>query len=527
MVRRSAQLLGAVFALSVCPTPVLAQDFLDKIGQDVAAVVKKIRGAVVAIEDDRPFKQFGGVDVDLNIAEALKEAEKSLDRETRRAQRTSPNGPGSPEENARAKAETANRIAGLQEQLKTLHQKLKVVVPNSVRLMVDAPKSGTGFCIGDGYVVTTADVLQGMRVPIVITDDGTRVKANILRCDTELNVGLLKLPGEARLDSLKWGDSTSVQVGHFAISIGNQSGQINSVSLSIVSGIRTEGTFAGSHFYPSLIQVNGTVGAGSSGAPLVNPRGELIGMMAGVPAGEWTQTRLHDMIQGFLPDGLPGAKSSGARSRVSIRSTGKEIRESPTEEDPQQGNLTFIRPPVTSAGFALPVNFVREAVEKLKGGRLVRGWIGITPMDFRGPGAPGSISSPERIVVIKNVHADSPACKAGIRVNDIILSINGKKLEEANEVRAISSTLKPGDKMTIVVRRAGEQKVFNLAIEARPEPTEPDREKVKPKKTGLWEVQPSQPALPAIAPLPPCDPSSFFIPPREVEADTVIPDTAL
>src|SRR5262249_21737368 len=89
------------------------------------------------------------------------------------------------------------------------------------------PKSGSGFCIADDYVVTTADVLEGMQSPLVVTDNGTRVKAKIVGINSDLNVGLLKLLAKADVTALKLGDSSTVEVGHFAISIGNQSGQAN------------------------------------------------------------------------------------------------------------------------------------------------------------------------------------------------------------------------------------------------------------------------------------------------------------
>src|SRR5262249_14232648 len=137
-----------------------------------------------------------------------------------------------------------------------------------------APKSGSGFCIADDYIVTTADVLEGMQSPLVVTDNGTRVKARIVGINTDLNVGLLKLLAKTDITALKLGDSSTVEVGHFAISIGNQSGQTNSVALMLVGGVRKEGAYSGNRFYPSLIQIAGTVGAGTSGAPLVNARGE-------------------------------------------------------------------------------------------------------------------------------------------------------------------------------------------------------------------------------------------------------------
>src|SRR5204862_7141087 len=114
----------------------------------------------------------------------------------------------------------------------------------------------------------------------------------IVGVDADPSIGVRKRARGAALPALKRGSSGQVLTGHFGISIGNQNGQMNSVSLNLVAGIRGDGTNAGKRYYPNLIQVAGTVGAGSSGAPLINARGEIIGMLAAVPAGDWTENRL-------------------------------------------------------------------------------------------------------------------------------------------------------------------------------------------------------------------------------------------
>jgi len=160
-----------------------------------------------------------------------------------------------------------------------------------------APRAGTGFSVGDGYIVTTADVLQGMNNPVVVTDSGAKIRATVAGLDQERNIGLIKLVGPARIDGLKLGDSDRAIAGHFAISIGNQHGQANAVALTLIAGLRTEGTYSGGHFYPSLIQIGGTVGAGTSGAPLLDSHGEVIGIMAGVPQALQESTASADARQ--------------------------------------------------------------------------------------------------------------------------------------------------------------------------------------------------------------------------------------
>ena len=147
----------------------------------------------------------------------------------------------------------------------------------------NVPKSGTGFSIGDGLIVTTADVVQGMNTPVVSTDDGRQARASVVAVDSRLNIALLRLSANLNLPALRLGDSANVAPGHFAITIGNQTGQANSVALSTISALKMQGTTSAAHYYPELLQIDGTVSAGTSGAPVLNARGEVIGMLAATP----------------------------------------------------------------------------------------------------------------------------------------------------------------------------------------------------------------------------------------------------
>lgn len=144
-------------------------------------------------------------------------------------------------------------------------------------------RSGTGFSIGDGYIVTTADVLGGMIRPTVVTADGKRISGTVVSVYEDLNLGVIKLNEASDLPALPLGDSDGATVGHFAISVGNLGGQTNSVALLLIGAVNEKGMNSGSRYYPRLIQIAGTVGEGTSGAPLVDSKGEVIGMMVAVP----------------------------------------------------------------------------------------------------------------------------------------------------------------------------------------------------------------------------------------------------
>lgn len=178
----------------------------------------------------------------------------------------------------------------LTESRRNLAQASASAAPNGINPSFNAftqsgaPRSGSGFSIGDGLIVTTADVVQGMNTPVVSTDDGRQARASVVAVDSRLNIALLRLSANLNLPALRLGDSANVAPGHFAITIGNQTGQANSVALSTISALKTQGTTSAAHYYPELLQIDGTVSAGTSGAPVLNARGEVIGMLAAAPA---------------------------------------------------------------------------------------------------------------------------------------------------------------------------------------------------------------------------------------------------
>ncbi len=167
---------------------------------------------------------------------------------------------------------------------KTVYRFSNSAAPAAALQTGSKPKSGSGFSIGDRLIVTTADVVQGMSNPVVIADDGRQARASVVAVDSRLNIALLRLNASLNLPALRLGDSANVAPGHFAITMGNQTGQANSVALSTISALRTQGTTSAAHYYPELLQIDGTVSAGTSGAPVLNARGEVIGMLAAMPA---------------------------------------------------------------------------------------------------------------------------------------------------------------------------------------------------------------------------------------------------
>ncbi len=488
--------LLSIMALTVlAAAPVRAQSTLERMQDELSAIVTRAKAAVVSIENE--MGSHRSVDMSTAVEEAYRDAAKAFEavQEKRRAKQRSELTDAQRETLDKALSEARARVQETREKIRELQSRGMV---HSFRLR---RRVGTGFSIGDGYVVTTADVLDGMEHPVVVTDDGTRIKAEVAGKDPELNVGLLKLPSEAELASLPWGDSTKVRPGFFAISIGNQTGRMNSAALNLVAGVRTDGLLSGSHFYPGLIQVAGTVGAGASGAPLMNVRGEVIGVIAAVPADSWIENRQPTAPPG-TPPGFSGVPHHSGRlmhpGAVTVGygqgegtgqgegagagcggDLGTAIRNSIAEgmaaaDDATRNGLgtsmSYFFPAVTSAGYAIPANHVREVVEELRRGTPVaRGWIGVVPREDQEETSSGRITYVKNIVVIENVVMDSPACRAGMKAGDILVKIDGKPVESAAQVRCVACALRPGTHLSVMVKRSGESRTLDLLIDKRPD----------------------------------------------------------
>ena len=387
------------------------------------------------------------------------------------------------------------------------------------------PKSGSGFSVGGGYIVTTADVAQGMSSPIVTADDGRRIRAMLVAVDSERNVGLVRLSANVTLPALALGDSDKVVPGHFAISIGNQAGQYNSVALGLVSGIRPQGFYSGAHFYPTLLQVDSAVGAGTSGAPILNARGEVIGMIAAALAPEPTpspssgyvdtsfQTR-NGTAPSFAPlnnsaSSVPKNKTFGNNATVGIRTTssnnavtqlpegtavywneknvmrfsGEGFQTGTVYTQVGNGNKATVFVPDTSVnaprpltvspgtGFAIPINAMKDVIEELKAGKdIVHAWLGVALDDVDNAQEDNGAIRLNPQVRVRGIYADSPASKLQIQPADILVSLNGKPVHTTSEVRAQILPGKAGQKVDVVVQRGARTLTFSLTLETQPTP---------------------------------------------------------
>ena len=292
--------------------------------------------------------------------------------------------------------------------------------------------TGSGFVIRGGFVVTTAEVAERVKNPAILFADGRRLEIEWVHADALSNIALMKIPAPSDF-GMEWADSGAVEPGAVAVAIGSQGEFSRSVSLGIVSGTGRAGR-SGPLRYENLIQFQGAVGAGGSGGPLLNARGELIGMVVAAPADV------------FAPGPRPhsdGKGRSGERHDAYFP---------PSPLTPFSG--------LSNTGFALASNDIRPLVEILRfhEKRPPSGYIGIfLSSDMESP-----------LAQIIDVLPNSPAAKAGLLNGDIITAINGQTFRTAAQLRAFAGRLAAGDDLQVTFRRGSDTKTAHLIALPRP-----------------------------------------------------------
>jgi serine protease Do len=253
---------------------------------------------------------------------------------------------------------------------------------------------GSGFVIHrDGWVLTNAHVIEGAdTVEIDLGEGAKRLPARVVGLDSEADVALLKVTAPRPLAFLPLGDSDRVLVAQWVMVIGSPFGLDHSVTLGIISHTgRTDISPVGRPGSYDFIQTDASINPGNSGGPLIDLAGNVVGMATAVNA------------------------------------SGQGI------------------------GFAIPINMVKAIVGQLKEhGRVVRSWLGISVREL--PGEPGPA---EEGVEVTDVAAGGPAAAAGVRVGDVITTVQGHSVRTPSRLRWYVSTAGVGHDVELHVRRAG------------------------------------------------------------------------
>ncbi len=275
-------------------------------------------------------------------------------------------------------------------------------------------QSGTGFIVDkNGYIITNKHVVSTEEgspvdhIKVKLHGDDTEYRAKLIGLDRETDVAVLKIDAHHALQPVTIANSESVQVGDWAVAIGSPFGLQETVTAGIVSAMNRANI--GEQFQ-RFIQTDAAINPGNSGGPLLNIRGEVIGI----------------------------------NTMIATRSGGYE-----------------------GIGFALPMNMaVRVYNDIIHEGHVTRGSIGIGWMPNTKPEALKAMGF-DHGVIISDVHKDGPAEKAGIKVDDIVLGMDGKAVKDGDDLVSHIADLPVGTPCTLTVDRDGKKMDFKLVVADR------------------------------------------------------------
>ncbi|HLW89326.1 MAG TPA: Do family serine endopeptidase [Terriglobales bacterium] len=270
---------------------------------------------------------------------------------------------------------------------------------------------GSGVIISpDGYIVTNNHVIDGA-VDIRVTMSNRKILvAKLIGADPLTDLAVIKIDG-SNLPSVPWGDSTDLHPGQTVLAFGNPFGFRFTVTRGIVSALNRPNPFAGDRRKPgNFIQTDAAINPGNSGGPLVDARGEVIG------------------INTFL------VSSSGTFSGM---------------------------------GFAIPTQIVRPTVETLiRDGKISHGYMGIGISDVTPENAKFFDLKDAEGALVTQVESDSPAAKAGVKVGDVIRQLDGKQIPDAGELQVEVGQKRPGTTIKLSILRNGKSENVPVTLEA-------------------------------------------------------------
>jgi serine protease Do len=286
---------------------------------------------------------------------------------------------------------------------------------------------GSGVIISaDGYIATNNHVIQGADRVTVSFDDGRELSAKVVGRDPQTDIAVIKVEATG-LPAITFADSGKTEVGDRAIAIGNPFGIGETVTTGIISA---KGRRPGLGLaYEDFIQTDAAINPGNSGGPLVDLEGRLIGI----------NTAILSRSGGF------------------------------------QG-----------VGLAVPSNLVAHVADSLvKRGKVVRGFLGVTAQDITPSLAEGLGVSPRAGALVADVQPGSPAEKAGLASGDIIVAVDGEKVEDANRLTFTVGAIAPGTAVELRILRDGKENTLKATTAERPRTNRAGRSNEDPSERSL------------------------------------------
>ena len=268
------------------------------------------------------------------------------------------------------------------------------------------PSLGSGFIIDkEGHVVTNNHVIEDADQIKVKLDDQKEFDAQVIGRDPSTDLALLKIKSTYDYPTVKLGDSAQLKVGQWVVAIGSPFGLERTVTAGIVSA---KGRVIGSGPYDDFIQTDASINPGNSGGPLLNLKGEVVGI------------------------------------NTAIIASGQGI------------------------GFAIPINLAKGIITQLKsGGEVTRGWLGVAIQDVNPEMADYYGIEAQKGVFVADVFKGDPADAAGIKPKDIIVEVNGQKVDSTRQLTSLVANIPVGQSAKVKVMRDGQPKSFTVKIAKR------------------------------------------------------------
>jgi len=269
---------------------------------------------------------------------------------------------------------------------------------------------GTGFLISsDGYILTNQHVIDGAsQITVRMADVDKGYEATVVGQDYELDLAIIKVQPDRTFTTLNMGDSDRIRVGDWVVAIGNPYGLDHTVTVGVISA-KGRPISIEDRVYRNLIQTDAAINPGNSGGPLLNTNGEVVGI----------NTAVNYEAQGI--------------------------------------------------GFAISINTAKEIIDELiRTGKVVRPYIGVwlEPMNET---LAARFNIDNSGVLVANVIPGGPAEKAGLRVNDVIISLNDKSIKDYEGLQDFLRTREVGETITVKVIRSGSTLSIPVTLAEKPQ----------------------------------------------------------
>jgi serine protease Do len=270
----------------------------------------------------------------------------------------------------------------------------------------EAPQRGVGAGVivdAHGFVLTNNHVIERADEIDLVLRDGRTFRGTVMGRDAKTDLAVVKIDTTEALPVAKLGDSDQVQVGHWAVAIGNPFGLGHSLTVGVISGVGRGDL--GLAVFEEYIQTDAAINPGNSGGPLLNIRGEVIGI----------NTAMNPMGRGI--------------------------------------------------GFAIPINMAKEVMQHLiERGRVVRGFLGVVIQTLSPELAEKFAVAEDGGVLVGDILQGSPAEKAGLRRGDIIVAFAGKPVHKMQELQRLAARAQPGTAVQLQIWRDRQEQTMALEI---------------------------------------------------------------